>query len=163
MRDQLEQVIAVDRGMAEALVVQEPVRIKAAAADLHDRAGQALGSERVHADLPGHCCRVVKRVIEAARPDGESGVGGAWIGRAERVQLLDGPVGVDDGQGTRQQPESLESAGLAEHQLDQFAEQPDPGLLAGRAVPALEDADQPPGIPGARRRGTPVGVRQEQV
>jgi hypothetical protein len=66
VRDQLEQVIAVDGGMAESLAVPEAVRIQAAAADLHNGAGHALGGERFHADLPGHRGGVVQCVIETA-------------------------------------------------------------------------------------------------
>jgi hypothetical protein len=66
MRDELEQVITVDRGVPEARSVTEPVRVQAPAADLHHRAFLALRRQGVGADLPGDRCRVVEGVVEAA-------------------------------------------------------------------------------------------------
>jgi hypothetical protein len=64
--DELEQVLAVDRGAAEAFSFPEPVRVEAAAADVHHRAGPALSAKRVSPDLPGHRRRVVEGIVEAA-------------------------------------------------------------------------------------------------
>jgi hypothetical protein len=161
--DELEQVLAVDGGVAEAFSFPEPVRVQAAAADIHHRAGPALSAKRVRPDLPGYRCRVVKRAVEAAGRDVQAHVGGTGIGGAERVELLDRAVGVDHHQRAWQQPESLHLAGLAEYELDQLAEQADPCLLPRRGVPALEHADQPVSVPVARRGAAPVGVRQQQV
>lgn len=77
--------------------------------------------------------------------------------------MLDGPVGVDHDQRARQQPDALHLAGIAEDELDKLTEKADLGLLARRAVPALENADEPVRVPGRGRTGTPVGVRQQQV
>jgi hypothetical protein len=52
---------------------------------------------------------------------------------------------------------------VAEYELDQLAEQADPGFLRWRGVPPLEDANQPVRIPAAWRGAAPVGVRQQQV
>ena len=163
MRDELEQVPAVDGGLPEALTVPEAVRVQATAAGLHDRAGTALGRERVGADLPGDGRRVVKDVVKAVRHDVKAGVGRAGIGGAERVELLNGAIGIDDNQRAWQQPEPLHCARLPEDQLDKLAEQADPRLLPGGGVPALEDADQPFRIPRAGRSAVPVRVRQQQV
>jgi hypothetical protein len=92
-----------------------------------------------------------------------AGVSGTGIRRAERVKLLDGAVGVDHDQRARQEPDALYLAGMAEDELDELTEKADPRLLARRAVPALEDADEPVSVPGRGRTGTPVGVRQQQV
>jgi hypothetical protein len=163
MRDELEQVITVDRGVPEALPVAEPVRVQAAAADLHHRTFLALRGQGVGADLPGDRCRMVEDVVEAAGHDVKAGVGGTRIGRAERVELLDRAVGVDHYQRARHQPEPLHLARTAENELDKLAEQPDPRLLLRRAVPAVENLDQPVGVSLARRSATVVGVRQQQV
>lgn len=66
MVDELEQVLAVDGRVAEAFPFPEPVRVQAATADLHHRAGQAFPRKRVDSDLSGHRSRVVKGVVEAA-------------------------------------------------------------------------------------------------
>jgi hypothetical protein len=160
VRDELDEVSAVDRGVPEAVPVPEPVRVQAAAADVHHRAGTALGRQRIDADLPGHRRRVVKRVVEAARHDVKAEIGGAGIGRAERVELLDGAIGIDDDQGAWQQPEPLHLTRKAEYELDELAEQPDPGLLPWCGVPAIEDPDQPFCVPAANRGRRPVSVRQ---
>jgi len=106
---------------------------------------------------------VVKGLVEAARHDVQADVGRAGIGRAQRVELLDRAVCVDHDQRARQQPEPLGLARMAKHELDQLAEQADSGLLLGRVVPAVEDADQPVRVSVARRRRVPVRMRQEQV
>lgn len=139
------------------------MRVEPAAADLHHRAGQALRRERVGSDLPRHRRRVVEGSVEAVRHDVQAGVRRTGVGRAERVELLDGAVGVDHDQGARRDPESLHRARLAEHELDQLAEQANPRLLPRRGVPALEDAGQPVPVAGAGRGGAPVRVRQQQV
>jgi hypothetical protein len=66
VRDELQQVITVDRRVPEAFPVAEPVRVQAATADLHHRADLALRRQGVGADLPGNRCRVVKGVVKAA-------------------------------------------------------------------------------------------------
>ena len=95
MRDEPQQVGAVDGGITEAFSAPVPVRVKAAAADLHHLAGPALLGQGVDADLPGDRRGMVQRVVEAAGGDVQAGVGGAGIGGAERVELLDGAIGVD--------------------------------------------------------------------
>ncbi len=149
--------------MPEALPLAEPVRIQAAAADLHHRTFLALRRQGVGADLPGDRCRVVKDVVEAAGHDVEAGVGGTGIGGAERVELLDRAIGVDHDQRARHQPEPLYLARTAEDELDKLAEQPDPRLFLCRTVPAFENLDQPVRISRAGRGATVVGVRQQQV
>jgi hypothetical protein len=64
--DEAEQVRTVDGGIAETVPGFIPVRVQAAAADLHHRAGTALRRERFGADLPGHRRRMVEDVVEAA-------------------------------------------------------------------------------------------------
>jgi hypothetical protein len=93
----------------------------------------------------------------------QAGVGGARIGGTERVELLDGTICIDHDKRARQESQSLYCAGLAQHELDKLAEKADPRFLPWRGVPAFEDADQPVRIAGARRRGTPVGVRQQEI
>jgi hypothetical protein len=83
VRDELEQVLAVDGGVAEALPIPEPVRVQAATADPHHRAGETLRRQRAGTHLPGHCGRVVEDAVEAARHDIQASVSGARIGRAE--------------------------------------------------------------------------------
>jgi len=78
--NELEQILAIDGGMAEAFSCKEAVRVQAAAADLHDRAGLAERRERFGADLPGHRRRMVKGVVEAARHDVQPCVGGTRVG-----------------------------------------------------------------------------------
>jgi hypothetical protein len=151
MRDLLEQILAVHARIPEAVAVKKPMRVEAAPADLHDRAGPALRTERVSADLPGHRRRVVKGVVEAGRHDFEAGVGCAWIGGAEGVELLDAAVGVDHEQRARQQTEPLHLARTAEYERDELAEKTDSRLLPRGRVPAFEDADQPVGVPSAGR------------
>ena len=163
MGDDLAQVLAVDGGVTKALTVTESVRIKAAAANLHDLAFRALLRQRVNPDLPGHRRGMVKGVVEVARHDIQASVGRTGISRAERIKLLDGAVCVDHDQRARQQPNPLHLTGPAKDELDDLAEEADPCLLPGRAVPALEDADQPVRIPVARRGESVVGVWQQQV
>jgi hypothetical protein len=52
---------------------------------------------------------------------------------------------------------------MSEDELDELAEQADPGLLPWRVVPAIEDSDQPARVPGAGKAGATVGVWQQQV
>jgi hypothetical protein len=52
---------------------------------------------------------------------------------------------------------------MAKDELDELAEQADPGLLAWRVVPPVENPDQPARVPGVRKAGATVGVRQQQV
>jgi hypothetical protein len=52
---------------------------------------------------------------------------------------------------------------MTKDELDELAEQADPGLLPGCVVPAVENPDQPVRVPGARKAGTTVGVWQQQV
>jgi hypothetical protein len=89
MHDELQQVVAVDGAVAEADAVLVPVRVKATTADLHDRAGPAQRRQGVGSDLPGHCRRVIQRVIKAAGCDVQASIGGAGISRTQRVELLD--------------------------------------------------------------------------
>jgi hypothetical protein len=50
--------------MTEAFPFLEPVRVQAAAADIHHRACQALRGERARSKLSGHRRRVLKSVVE---------------------------------------------------------------------------------------------------
>jgi hypothetical protein len=93
----------------------------------------------------------------------QPGVGRAFVAGTQRVEFLDGAIGIHHHQGARQQPQAFDGTRLAEDELDELAEQPDAGFLARGAVPALEHADQPVGIAVAGRRFVPVGVRQQQV
>jgi hypothetical protein len=158
--DEPEQVLAVDRGITEAFPFPEPVRVQAAAADFQHRAGQALGGQRAGSELPCHRRRVLKSAVEAVGHDIQAQVGGTRVGRAKRVELLDGTVGVDHYQRAWQQPEALHFTGMAEDELDQLTEQADPGLLPRRGIPPVEHADQPVGVTLTGRGAAPVGVRQ---
>ena len=82
----------------------------------------------------------------------QPGVGGAGVGGTQRVELLDGAIGIDHDQGAGQQPEAFHRTRLAEDELDELAEQADACFLARGGVPALEDGDQPVGVAGAGRR-----------
>ena len=104
MRDEPQQVGAIDRGVAEACSAPVPVRVKAATADLHHRAGPALLRQGAGADLPGDRRGMVQRVVEAAGRDAQASFRGAGIGGAERVELLDRAIGVDHDDGARQEP-----------------------------------------------------------
>lgn len=163
MCDEPQEVVAVDGGVAEALSATVTMRVQAATADVHYLAVAALRGQGFGADLPGDRGGVIERVVEAVRRDVQASVGGPRVGGAERVQLLDGTIGVDDNDRARQQPQTLDRAVLAEHELDELAEHADPRFLPRRRIPPFEDADQPVRIPGARRRTVPVRVRQQQV
>jgi len=104
VRDEPPQVGAIDRGIAESCSAPVPVRVQAAAADLHHRAGPALLGQGVDADLPGDRGGMFQGVVEAAGVDVQADVRGAGIGGAERVELLDSAVGVDHDDRARQQP-----------------------------------------------------------
>jgi hypothetical protein len=80
MRDEPKQVVTVGGGVAEAGPALEPVRVEAAAADLHDRASQALRRKCVNPDLPGHRRRVVKGIVKAIQHDVQASVCGTGIG-----------------------------------------------------------------------------------
>lgn len=163
MSYQLLQVRAVHGRITEAGAGPVPVRVKAAAADPQQRAGLALVGQGVRSDLPGHRHRVVQRGIKLVGQDVQPGVGGTRIGRAQRVELLDRSVGLHHHQRAGQQAQPFHRPRLAQDQLDELGEQADPGLLPWRAIPALEDGDQPVRVSGARRRAAPVRVRQQQV
>src|SRR5690349_16230659 len=104
MRDELQEVSAIDRGIAEPFATPVPVRVKAAAANLHYLAGLALRGQGADADLPGDRRGMFQCVVEAAGADVQAGVGSTGIGGAERVELLDGAISVDHDKRTRQQP-----------------------------------------------------------
>jgi hypothetical protein len=101
--DELLKVRAVNGRVAEADAVPEPVRVEATTADLHQRACLALVGQGGRSDLPSHRHRVVERVIKLVGYDIQPGVGGARIGGAQRVQLLDGSVGLHHHQRAWQQ------------------------------------------------------------
>lgn len=69
MRDEPQQVGAVNRGIAEAFSAPVPVRVKAASTDLHHLAGLALPGQGADADLPGDRGGMVQCVIEAVGGD----------------------------------------------------------------------------------------------
>ncbi len=104
MRNELQQVGAVDRGVAEACSAPVAMRIKATTADVHHLAGPALLRQGTCANLPGNRGGVVQHVVEAARGDVQAGVRGAGIGGTERVELLDRAIGVDHDDGARHKP-----------------------------------------------------------
>jgi hypothetical protein len=105
---------------------------------------------------------MVQGVVKAVDRDMQAGVGSPWVSGTERVELLYGAIGVDDGERARRQSQSLDAAALVKQQLDKLAEQADSGFLAWRGVPALENGDQPVRVAGGRRV-IPVGVRQQEV
>jgi hypothetical protein len=80
VRDEPQEIVAVDRGVAEAFVAAVAVRVQAATADVHHVAVTALRAQGLGADLPGHRRGVVKRVVEAVRRDVQARVGGARVG-----------------------------------------------------------------------------------
>ena len=131
MGDEPYQVLAIDRRVAEALSFTVPVRIKAAAADLHDRAGPALSRQGIGTDLPGDGGRMIQRGVEGVGDDMQPGVGGTGIGRAQRVELFDGTIGLYYDERAWQESKPFYPTGLAEHELDQLSEQADPRFLAG--------------------------------
>jgi hypothetical protein len=104
MRNELQKVGAVHRGVAEACSAPVPVRVEATTADLHHLAGPALLRQGTCANLPGHRGWVVQRVVEAAGGDVQASVCGAGIGGTERVELLDRAIGVDHDDGARHEP-----------------------------------------------------------
>jgi len=63
--DEPEQVVAVHRGVAEAGSLPVPVRVEAAAADLHQLAVQALRRQGRRADLARDRGGVRQRLVEA--------------------------------------------------------------------------------------------------
>jgi len=67
--DQADQVGAVDRRIAESGTAAIAMRVQAAAADLHDWAGLALGRQCVGAKLPGDRGGMRERVIEGTGHD----------------------------------------------------------------------------------------------
>jgi hypothetical protein len=158
-----EQVGAVDRRVAESDATSVAVGVQAAAADPHDWTGPALFRQRVLADLPGHRRRVLQRVVKGAIEYVQAGTGGKGIGRVQRVELLNGSVGVDHDKRTRLQPESVCAALPAEDELDHLSEYADRGLLLGCGVPAFEDGDQPVRVAGTGRRAGPVRVGQQEI
>lgn len=94
------------------------MRVQAAAADPHDRAGLALGRQCVAAKLPGDRGGMHERVIEGTGHDVQTGIGRAGICRTQRVELLDGSVGVDHDEGAGFQAEPFDGSRPAEHELD---------------------------------------------
>jgi len=104
VRDEPQEIGAIDGRVAEAFTLAVPMRVETAAADLHHLAVPALRAQRGGADLPGHRGGMVKRVIEAVRCDVQAGVGGAWVGGTERVELFDRSIGIDDGDRAWQEP-----------------------------------------------------------
>jgi tetratricopeptide (TPR) repeat protein len=161
--DEPQQIGTVDRGIAEADPAPVAMRVQAATADLQHRTALAARRQRAGPELPRHGGGVIQHGIEGVGEDVPPGVGGAGIGRAQRVELLDGPVRLDDDQRAGRQPEPFHRTGLTQDELDHFAEHADPGLLNGRGVPAFEHRDQPVGVARAGRRAAPVRVRKEQV
>lgn len=107
MRDELQQVGTVDGAVAEAGPLPVPVRVQAAAADLHRRAFQAFRSQGSGPDLPGHSGGVVECVVEAVRKDMQTSVGSTGIRGTERVEFLDGAIGIYHDERARHQPKPL--------------------------------------------------------
>ncbi len=150
------------------------MRVRAGTADLHHRAGLALSGQGIGLDLPGDRRGMLQCLVEGVVEDIEPGIGGAWVSRAQRVELPDGSVGVDHDEGARRQAEPLHPAMPGESEprctvtpgedrLDHLSEQANPGLLLGGAVPSLEQRDQPVGVLPGRWRATPVRVRQQEI
>jgi hypothetical protein len=94
------------------------MRVQAAAADPHDRAGLAPGRQGADAKLPGDRGGMRERVIEGTGHDVQTSIGRAGIRRAQRVELLDGSVGVDHDEGAGLQAEPFDGSLAAEHELD---------------------------------------------
>ena len=113
MSDEPQQVRAVDRGVTETRPIAVPVRIEAAAADLHHRAGPALGGQGIGSHLPGHCGGMVERGVEAAGENVQARVGGTGIGRAQRVELFDRAIRVHHDERLRLQAQDLHRGGAA--------------------------------------------------
>jgi hypothetical protein len=80
------------------------VRVQATAAYLHHRTGLALCRQGSGPDLPGNGGGVAQGVVEGVRSDMQAGVRRARIAGTERVEFLDGAIGVHHHQGARQQP-----------------------------------------------------------
>lgn len=93
--------------MTEARSLAETVRVEAAAAYVHDRATLALRGKRGRPYLTGYRGRMVQGGVEVVRHHIQADVGRAGVRRAERVELLDGPVGIDHDQRARQQSKAL--------------------------------------------------------
>ena len=89
MRDEPQEILAVDRRVAKTSAVKVTVRVQAATAYLHYPAGLALWRQGVGADLPSYSGGVVQRFIEAVGGYVQAHVSGARIGGAKRVELLD--------------------------------------------------------------------------
>jgi hypothetical protein len=79
MRNEFQQVAAVDGGVQEAVPRLEAVRVQATTADLHHRAAQALRRKSTEADLPRNGGRVLKSAVEAICHDVQAGIGSAGI------------------------------------------------------------------------------------
>lgn len=65
MRDEPKKVVAIYGAVTEASSLPVPVRVKAATADLHYLAVQALRRQGSGADLPGDCGGMLQSVVEA--------------------------------------------------------------------------------------------------
>jgi hypothetical protein len=163
VKNESEQVGAVDRRVSEPDTTPVAVGVQAPAADLHDRTGPALVRQGVLADLPGHRGRVLQRIVEGIIEYIQAGTGRKGIGRVQRVELLDGSVGIDHDERARLQPESVRTAPAAEDKLDHLTEHADRGLLLRCRVPAVEYGDQPVRVASTWWRVSPVRVGQEEI
>src|SRR5690242_21755786 len=96
--------------MAETRPALETMRVEAAAADTQHRTLLALHGQGVDTDLPGHRGRMAEGRVEGVGADVQSGLGRALVGGAQRVELLDGAVGVDHDKRARSQAKALDRA-----------------------------------------------------
>jgi len=103
--DELLQVCAVDRWIAEAAACQVAVCVQAAAAGVHHRARAARRTQAGDALLPRPDRRMGGGRVERVAVDVQAGRGCAVEGDLDRVRLLYRPVGLDDGDVARREPE----------------------------------------------------------
>jgi hypothetical protein len=168
MSDEHLHVGAVDRRVAEPVAGQIAMRVEPGTADLVDGTRGALAAEGGGTDLLRRYARVQQGPVERVGHHVQPGLAGALVGALERVDLFDRTVGLDHGDRDRTEPDVLGPARTAQHQAHDLLEQPYPGLLPRRAVPAVEDRHEPVAVRGAApvrapRWCRPVGVRQQEV
>jgi hypothetical protein len=65
---------------------------------------------------------VLKRIVEGIIEHIQAGTGRMGKGRVQRVELLDGSVGIDHDKRARRQPQSVCAARPAKDELDHFTE-----------------------------------------
>ena len=103
--------------MPETRAAPVAMRVETAAADPQHRTLLALRGQGVGTYLAGHRGRMAERRVEGVGADVQSGLGRAIIGGAQRVELLDGAVGVDHDQRARRQAQPLDRTRVTQYQL----------------------------------------------